>query len=80
MEDILLKVRELVAKELKKPLDKVTPDSNIADDLGADSIDRMELCFSIEENFAVMISDEQLENLHTPADIAALVKTLQEKD
>lgn len=71
--NILIEMQGLIAKELKKPIDKVTLDANLVDDLGADSVDSLELCFAVEEFFEVEITDDELSNMRTVQNAVDLV-------
>lgn len=67
---MLEKVQEMLAEALNLPLNKVTPDAKIVEDLGADSLDVVELLSRLEDEFGVTIPDEDVENLKTVADVA----------
>ena len=67
---MLEKVREMLAESLNLPLDKVTEDAKIVDDLGADSLDVVELLSRLEDEFGVTIPDEDVEDLKTVGDVA----------
>lgn len=62
---IFEKVRALLAAQLEIDEAQITMDTNIADDLGADSLDVVELVMSIEDNFGIIITDENVANLTT---------------
>nr|QCI06790.1 Acyl carrier protein [Gayliella sp.] len=62
---IFEKVKEIVADQLDVPLEKVTLDADFATDLGADSLDTVELVMAIEEEFDIEIPDEDAENIST---------------
>lgn len=62
-------VKAMVAKELSVSLAKVTPESSFVDDLGADSLDLVELVMAMEEEFGMEISDEDAEKLKTVQDV-----------
>ncbi|NES01523.1 MAG: acyl carrier protein [Okeania sp. SIO2F4] len=64
-EDTFTKVREIVSKQLEKDLEDVKPESNFANDLGADSLDTVELVMALEEEFELEIPDEQAEQIAT---------------
>jgi acyl carrier protein len=57
------KVKRIVAKQLGVGEDEVTNESSFIDDLGADSLDTVELVMSLEEEFDIEISDDEAENI-----------------
>ena len=57
------KVKDIIAKQLGVDLDKVTPESSFVDDLGADSLDTVELVMAFEEAFNIEIPDEDAEKI-----------------
>ncbi len=57
------KVKDIIAKQLGVDLDKVTPESSFIDDLGADSLDTVELVMAFEEAFNIEIPDEDAEKI-----------------
>ena len=59
------RVKNIVAEQLGIGVDEVTNESSFIDDLGADSLDTVELVMALEEEFDVEISDEQAENIST---------------
>jgi acyl carrier protein len=70
------KVKILLAQQLDIDEDSITEDTNIVDDLGADSLDVVELMTTLEEDFGLLISDESLNELHTVGDIVKYIETL----
>ena len=64
------KVKELIAEQLDVDADTVTVTSNIQDDLGADSLDVVDLVMSLEEEFDMEIPDEAVANIKTVGDIS----------
>ena len=69
------KVKQLIAEQLCISTDDIKDDANVIEDLGADSLDVVELLMSFEDEFKVSIPDVQLENLKT---IPQIVKTIDE--
>jgi acyl carrier protein len=57
------KVREIIAKQLGVDAEKVTPGASFVDDLGADSLDTVELVMAFEESFNIEIPDEDAEKI-----------------
>ena len=66
--EILGKVKEMVASQLGKSEDEITPESSFIEDLGADSLDLVELIMSMEDEFGLEISDEDAESIITVQD------------
>lgn len=73
-EEIFEKLKELVVDQLGVEDDEVTLEANIQDDLGADSLDVVDLVMSVEEEFGVKIADEELENIKTIGDIVDYIE------
>lgn len=73
---MLEKVQGMLAEALGLPVEKVAADAKIVDDLGADSLDVVELLSRLEDEFGVMIPDEDVENLATVADVANEIEKL----
>ena len=69
------KVKDILAKQLKVDKDKITPESRIKEDLGADSIDILQLLLTIEEENGIIIIDEKLATFACVADIVAYLET-----
>ena len=66
---MLEKIKSIVSEQLNISPDKITPESSIIDDLGADSLDVVELVMALEENFGVEIPDEEAEKISPIGDI-----------
>ncbi len=69
------KIKEILVEQLDVNADDVTLETDIADDLGADSLDVVEMLMTIEGEFGIEIPDEEIENLKT---VGALVDYIQE--
>lgn len=79
MSDIETKVKKVVVEQLDIDPKRVLLESNFANDLGADSLDRVELVMALEEEFGIEISDEKAESLVTVGDAIKFVETLEKK-
>ena len=75
-EAILEKVRSIVAEQLSVESTEIKPDSNFQNDLGADSLDTVELVMALEEAFDIEMPDEAAEGIATVGDA---VKYIEEK-
>jgi acyl carrier protein len=62
------RVKKIVSEQLGVALDEVQTDSSFVDDLGADSLDTVELVMALEEEFDLEIADEDAENIATVND------------
>jgi len=67
-QDIVSEVKKMIANQLGKSVDQITPESSFIEDLGADSLDLVELIMSMEDNFGLEIADEDAENIVTVQD------------
>ena len=63
------KIKDIIVEQLDVEEDAVTMEASITEDLGADSLDVVDLVMSIEESFDVEIPDEEVENIKTVGDI-----------
>ncbi len=70
------KVKNIIAEQLGVKPEEVTPEAKFIDDLGADSLDTVELVMALEEEFGIEIPDEEAEKLVTVGDA---VKYIGEK-
>ena len=73
---MLEKIQAMLAEALNLPIEKVTPDAKIVDDLGADSLDVVELLSQLEEEYGIIIPEDQAESLVTVADVANAIEAL----
>jgi acyl carrier protein len=68
MADVEQKVKDIIINELGVEPEKVTPEASFVEDLGADSLDTVELVMAFEEEFGMEIPDEEAEKLQTVRD------------
>lgn len=73
------KVKEIIVNELNVDAEKVTPQANLKEDLGADSIDAVEVIMSLEDEFNVTISDDAAQNIKTVQDLVNYIEAEQAK-
>ena len=73
-EEIFDELKELVVDQLGVEEDEVTMEATMQDDLGADSLDLVDLVMSVEEEFGVKVADEDLENIKTVGDIVNYIE------
>ena len=74
------KVKKLLAEQLNIAPEKITMTSKVIDDLGADSLDVVEMLMTLEDEFNVTVSDEESVNLKTVGDIVKLIDSKSKKD
>ena len=67
------KVRAILAAQLDIDAEKINDTTNIAEDLGADSLDVVELMMSVEEEFEITIDEEAVKEFRTVADVASYI-------
>jgi acyl carrier protein len=67
-------IKDLIVKQLSVAEDKVTKDARLAEDLGADSIDAVELIMEIETAFDIEVSDEEAQSVKTVGDLCKYVE------
>lgn len=70
-------VKKMILSELKVSEDKITKEARLQEDLGADSLDAVELIMNIESEYDIMISDEQAVDIKTVGDIVDFIETLK---
>ncbi|HIQ07681.1 MAG TPA: acyl carrier protein [Thiotrichaceae bacterium] len=75
MSDIVARVKDIVAEQLDVELDKIGDDSSFVDDLGADSLDTVELVMALEEEFDAEIPDDEAEKITTVALAVAYINS-----
>ena len=67
-------VKELIAKQLNKSVKEVTEDKEIVKDLGADSLDVIEMLMTLEDEFGITIPDEKINQIKTVGQIVELIE------
>ena len=70
------KVKSIVAEQLGVKQEEVTPEASFIDDLGADSLDTVELVMALEEEFGIEIPDEDAEKI---TNVGGVIKYIEEK-
>jgi acyl carrier protein len=73
MSDKLDQVKNIIAEQLGVSEDEISEDSNLVEDLDADSLDIVELVMAFEDEFGVKVPDDQLENIKTVGDIIKIL-------
>ncbi|WP_101772791.1 acyl carrier protein [Peptostreptococcus faecalis] len=71
------KIREILAEQLDVELADIKADSDIQENLGADSLDVMDIMTEIEEEFDIEVEDEVIETLRTPQKIADYINKIK---
>ena len=74
---IFEKIQEVLSQQFEVSADTITVDTNLVDDLGADSLDVVELIMSVEDEFGLSISDEDAANLTTVGKIVECIEKQQ---
>ncbi|MFN3361328.1 MAG: acyl carrier protein [Pseudanabaenaceae cyanobacterium] len=77
MSDTLSRVQAVVAKQLGVEADTIKPESHFQNDLGADSLDLVELVMALEEEFKLEIPDEDAEGIATVGDAVKYIESKQ---
>ncbi len=78
-EDIIKKVKEITSEQLGVDESQITPEAKFIDDLGADSLDTVELVMALEEEFDLEISDEEAEKLTSVQKVVDYIEDRLEK-
>ncbi|NMB24701.1 MAG: acyl carrier protein [Firmicutes bacterium] len=76
--DVLERIKEIVVEQLGVDLEEVTNEASFVDDLGADSLDIVELVMAFEEEFELEIPDEDAEKIGTVGDAEKYIKSKTE--
>lgn len=72
---MLTEIRTRIEQQLNIPVDSITADSKLVDDLKADSLDIVELVTSLEEEYNIEISDEDIKNIRTVGDVVRFIES-----
>lgn len=76
---VIEKVKEIIAEQLCIAESEIKDDANVIEDLGADSLDVVELLMTFEDEFKVSIPDERLEELKTIPQIVSIIEEYTKK-
>lgn len=71
------KIRKILCEQLEQEEDQVTMESSIMDDLGADSLDLVDLLMSLEDEFDLEVPDEDIEKIKTVGDLVHYIEDKQ---
>lgn len=75
MAEVLDRVKNVVVDKLKVQASEITPDSNFIDDLGADSLDVVDLVIGFEDEFDITIPEDESEKIKTVGDAVAYIES-----
>ena len=68
------KIRELLAQQFEVSADSISMETNIVDDLGASSLDLVDLAMSVEDEFGIEVPDELIETVQTVGDVVNFIE------
>lgn len=71
---VLEKIKAILAEQFDVEEDKITADTDLQEDLGADSLDVVDLLMSIEDEFEVEVPDEEIENIKTVGSLVSYIE------
>lgn len=74
---VLEKVKKILSEQFAVEEDSITANTNIAEDLGADSLDVVDILMSIEDEFEIEVPDEEIENIRTVGELVNYIKNNQ---
>ena len=77
METMFERVRAILAKQLRVDPERVTPEAQIKKDLGADSLDILQLLMRIEDQYGIVIPDQALATFNTVGDVVAYLEEVE---
>ena len=73
-EEIYEKLKGIIVEQLGVKVEEISPEAHFADDLGADSLDIVEMIMAVEEEFTIQVSDDEAETLQTVQDVAKFIE------
>lgn len=71
------RVKQMIIDELNVPEEKINLEARLSEDLGADSIDAVELIMNIEDEFEIQVSDEEAQNIKTVGDLVKYIESVK---
>lgn len=80
MSSLMERIKSIVAKQLKVEIDDIKDESSLEEDLGADSLDRVELVMAFEEEFEIEIVDEDAETITTVGEAHSYIQRVLGED
>lgn len=75
--DMLEAVKEILSKQLRIDVDSIASDTDIVDELGADSLDVVEMLMTIEEEYGIVVPDDAITTFKTVGDVARYLENNQ---
>lgn len=72
--EVFERIRDYLVDQLDIEAEKITPESDIINDFGADSLDVIDMITTLSDEFGVEIPDEEIENFHTVGDVVVYVE------
>ena len=73
---VLEKLKSILSAQFGIDEDQITENTDVVNDLGADSLDVVEMMMSVEDEFGILIEDEQLVELHTVGDVVNCIENM----
>ncbi|MBE7089959.1 MAG: acyl carrier protein [Clostridiales bacterium] len=70
------KVKEVISKQLNKPVEEIAGNQEVVKDLGADSLDIVEMIMNLEDEFGISVPEDEAVNIKTVDDIANLIDSI----
>ncbi len=71
------RIKDIIVEQLGVNADQVTPEAKFIEDLGADSLDTVELVMALEEEFSIEIADDEAEKLQSVGDVIKYIEEIQ---